>query len=127
MVLFKKKKRDWERLVEHVSEDRRIYAPGDAQVCPILVATKLKMTTSAAAAAAARDKQLDELRALMAAHSPPIHALLVPSEDAHQVGTLVASLIGTDHGRSDPVSLDYAGFRFFLSLLFYLFIPLLDE
>ncbi|KAK1665184.1 hypothetical protein QYE76_053343 [Lolium multiflorum] len=38
------------------------------------------MTTSAAA----RDQHLDELRALMAAHSPPIHALLVPSEDAHQ-------------------------------------------
>ncbi|KAL5204835.1 hypothetical protein ABZP36_009706 [Zizania latifolia] len=37
-----------------------------------------------AAAAAARDAFLDELRALMAAHTPPLHALLVPSEDAHQ-------------------------------------------
>ncbi|KAF2911156.1 hypothetical protein DAI22_11g156600 [Oryza sativa Japonica Group] len=36
------------------------------------------------AAAAARDALLDELRALMAAHSPPLHALVVPSEDAHQ-------------------------------------------
>ncbi|CAM0873757.1 unnamed protein product [Alopecurus aequalis] len=41
---------------------------------------KRRMTTSAAA----RDQHLDELRALMEAHSPPIHALLVPSEDAHQ-------------------------------------------
>jgi Xaa-Pro aminopeptidase len=40
--------------------------------------------------AAARDQHLDELRALMAAHSPPIHALLVPSEDAHQVLTPAA-------------------------------------
>uniref|UniRef100_A0A0E0BJX0 Peptidase M24 domain-containing protein n=1 Tax=Oryza glumipatula TaxID=40148 RepID=A0A0E0BJX0_9ORYZ len=39
---------------------------------------------SAMAAAAARDALLDELRALMAAHSPPLHALVVPSEDAHQ-------------------------------------------
>uniref|UniRef100_A0ACD5WWP4 Uncharacterized protein n=2 Tax=Avena sativa TaxID=4498 RepID=A0ACD5WWP4_AVESA len=38
------------------------------------------MTTSVAA----RDQHLDEIRALMAAHSPSIHALLVPSEDAHQ-------------------------------------------
>ncbi|KQJ88315.1 probable Xaa-Pro aminopeptidase P [Brachypodium distachyon] len=37
-----------------------------------------------ATSAAARDQHLDELRALMAAHSPPIHALIVPSEDAHQ-------------------------------------------
>lgn len=34
--------------------------------------------------AAVRDQHLDDLRALMAAHSPPLHALLVPSEDAHQ-------------------------------------------
>ncbi|KAI4995781.1 hypothetical protein ZWY2020_037869 [Hordeum vulgare] len=38
------------------------------------------MTSSAAA----RNQHLDELRALMASHSPPIHALLIPSEDAHQ-------------------------------------------
>uniref|UniRef100_A0A0D9XSR1 Xaa-Pro aminopeptidase n=1 Tax=Leersia perrieri TaxID=77586 RepID=A0A0D9XSR1_9ORYZ len=38
----------------------------------------------AAAAAAAGDAHLDQLRALMAAHSPPLHALVVPSEDAHQ-------------------------------------------
>lgn len=37
------------------------------------------------AAAASRDENLDALRALMAAHSPPLHALVVPSEDAHQV------------------------------------------
>ncbi|XP_062182262.1 aminopeptidase P1-like [Phragmites australis] len=36
------------------------------------------------ATAAARDEHLDAIRALMAAHSPPLHALLVPSEDAHQ-------------------------------------------
>ncbi|KAK3119031.1 hypothetical protein QOZ80_9BG0712620 [Eleusine coracana subsp. coracana] len=36
------------------------------------------------AAPAARDENLDALRALMAAHSPPLHALVVPSEDAHQ-------------------------------------------
>ncbi|KAL6654141.1 hypothetical protein ACP70R_007606 [Stipagrostis hirtigluma subsp. patula] len=35
-------------------------------------------------APAARDEHLDALRALMAAHSPPLHALLIPSEDAHQ-------------------------------------------
>ncbi|KAL5204951.1 hypothetical protein ABZP36_009822 [Zizania latifolia] len=35
-------------------------------------------------AAASRDAPMDELRALMAAHTPPLHALLVPSEDAHQ-------------------------------------------
>jgi hypothetical protein len=40
---------------------------------------------SADSAAAGRDALLDELRALMAAHSPPLHALVVPSEDAHQV------------------------------------------
>ncbi|CAL4987708.1 unnamed protein product [Urochloa decumbens] len=34
--------------------------------------------------AAARDQLLDAIRALMAAHSPPLHALVVPSEDAHQ-------------------------------------------
>uniref|UniRef100_A0A8I7BC37 Xaa-Pro aminopeptidase n=1 Tax=Hordeum vulgare subsp. vulgare TaxID=112509 RepID=A0A8I7BC37_HORVV len=38
------------------------------------------MTSSSAA----RNQHLDELRALMASHSPPIHALLIPSEDAHQ-------------------------------------------
>nr|XP_015616990.1 aminopeptidase P1 isoform X2 [Oryza sativa Japonica Group] len=35
-------------------------------------------------AAAGRNALLDELRALMAAHSPPLHALVVPSDDAHQ-------------------------------------------
>ncbi|TVU24689.1 hypothetical protein EJB05_27141, partial [Eragrostis curvula] len=35
-------------------------------------------------AAAAKDEHLDALRALMAAHSPPLHAVVVPSEDAHQ-------------------------------------------
>ena len=35
--------------------------------------------------APARDEHLDAIRALMAAHSPPLHALVVPSEDAHQV------------------------------------------
>ncbi|EEE66177.1 aminopeptidase P1 [Oryza sativa Japonica Group] len=39
---------------------------------------------SADSAAAGRDALLDELRALMAAHSPSLHALVVPSEDAHQ-------------------------------------------
>ncbi|CAO2144341.1 unnamed protein product [Urochloa humidicola] len=34
--------------------------------------------------AEARDQLLDAIRALMAAHSPPLHALVVPSEDAHQ-------------------------------------------
>ncbi|CAN6372269.1 unnamed protein product [Urochloa humidicola] len=34
--------------------------------------------------AEARDQLLDTIRALMAAHSPPLHALVVPSEDAHQ-------------------------------------------
>ncbi|CAN6381430.1 unnamed protein product [Urochloa humidicola] len=34
--------------------------------------------------AAARDQLLDAIRSLMAAHSPPLHALVVPSEDAHQ-------------------------------------------
>jgi len=34
--------------------------------------------------APARDEHLDAIRALMAAHSPPLHALVVPSEDAHQ-------------------------------------------
>jgi Xaa-Pro aminopeptidase len=62
------------------------------------------MTTSAAA----RDQHLDELRALMAAHSPPIHALLVPSEDAHQVLTPAAR---ADRNRSDPAGLDCAGLR----------------
>ena len=32
-----------------------------------------------------RDEHLDAIRARMAAHSPPLHALVVPSEDAHQV------------------------------------------
>lgn len=35
--------------------------------------------------AAAKDQLLDAIRSLMAAHSPPLHALVVPSEDAHQV------------------------------------------
>ena len=35
--------------------------------------------------APARDEHLDAIRARMAAHSPPLHALVVPSEDAHQV------------------------------------------
>ncbi|RLM69221.1 putative Xaa-Pro aminopeptidase P [Panicum miliaceum] len=34
--------------------------------------------------AAARDQLLDAIRALMAAQSPPLDALVVPSEDAHQ-------------------------------------------
>ncbi|CAD6256859.1 unnamed protein product [Miscanthus lutarioriparius] len=34
--------------------------------------------------APARDEHLDAIRARMAAHSPPLHALVVPSEDAHQ-------------------------------------------
>nr|CAB3489946.1 unnamed protein product [Digitaria exilis] len=34
--------------------------------------------------AAARDELLDAIRARMAAHEPPLHALVVPSEDAHQ-------------------------------------------
>ncbi|CAO2149136.1 unnamed protein product [Urochloa humidicola] len=34
--------------------------------------------------AEARDQLLDAIRTLMAAHSPPLHALVVPSEDAHQ-------------------------------------------
>ncbi|ONM26806.1 aminopeptidase P1 [Zea mays] len=34
--------------------------------------------------ASARDEHLDGIRALMAAHSPPLHGLVVPSEDAHQ-------------------------------------------
>ena len=78
------------------------------------------MTTSAAA----RDQHLDELRALMAAHSPPIHALIVPSEDAHQVGTPTAR---ADRNRSDLVGLDCSGFRVLRSLLFCLLIPLLDD
>ena len=35
--------------------------------------------------AAARDQLLDVIRGLMAGQSPPLHALVVPSEDAHQV------------------------------------------
>lgn len=42
---------------------------------------KWRIMTSSSAA---RNQHLDELRALMASHSPPIHALLIPSEDAHQ-------------------------------------------
>ncbi|KAG2562492.1 hypothetical protein PVAP13_8KG237600 [Panicum virgatum] len=34
--------------------------------------------------AAARDQLLDVIRGLMAGQSPPLHALVVPSEDAHQ-------------------------------------------
>nr|CAB3503862.1 unnamed protein product [Digitaria exilis] len=34
--------------------------------------------------AAAKDQLLDAIRARMAAHAPPLHALVVPSEDAHQ-------------------------------------------
>ena len=35
--------------------------------------------------AAARDQLLDAIRGLMAVQTPPLHALIVPSEDAHQV------------------------------------------
>jgi hypothetical protein len=33
---------------------------------------------------------LDALRALMDAHLPPLHAVVVPSEDAHQVRLLLS-------------------------------------
>jgi hypothetical protein len=51
-------------------------------------------------AASARDENLD---ALMAAHSPPLHALIVPSEDAHQVSARCRcplAQIGIDQWRS---------------------------
>jgi hypothetical protein len=54
-------------------------------------------------AASARDENLDALRALMAAHSPPLHALIVPSEDAHQVSARCRcplAQIGIDQWRS---------------------------
>jgi hypothetical protein len=35
---------------------------------------------------------LDALRALMDAHLPPLHAVVVPSEDAHQVWLLLSCL-----------------------------------
>lgn len=47
-------------------------------------------------AAAGRNALLDELRALMAAHSPPLHALVVPSEDAHQVSSAAAPSSAAD-------------------------------
>jgi Xaa-Pro aminopeptidase len=47
-------------------------------------------------ASTARDENLDALRELMAAHSPPLHALVVPSEDAHQVSALAAARADRD-------------------------------
>lgn len=38
---------------------------------------------------------LDALRSLMAAHSPPLHALVVPSEDNHQVLFFLSTVLGT--------------------------------
>ena len=48
--------------------------------------------------APARDEHLDAIRARMAAHSPPLHALVVPSEDAHQVRAAPLSPARADRG-----------------------------
>jgi Xaa-Pro aminopeptidase len=71
--------------------------------------------------ASARDEHLDGIRALMAAHSPPLHGLVVPSEDAHQVRA--APRPRADRGWiGSPVGVRWASVR----VLFYRFVLRID-